>query len=94
MILSDWEIRNKTNRKMRKASIYGIVMALILLCVGIMSFKMEKPEPLPQETEAGFSIDRVHNDMMRDMKIYKVTGPFGTKYVMWEGSKGGMCTLN
>lgn len=40
-----------------------------------------------------YSIERVYWEPFYDMKIYKVTTPHETYYVLWEASKGGLCTL-
>ena len=44
-------------------------------------------------SSSSYSITRVHWEPMYDMKIYEVTTPRGTSYVLWEESKGGLCTL-
>jgi hypothetical protein len=41
---------------------------------------------------SSYSIERVHWDKSYYMKIYKVTTPLGTSYVM-QSSNGGLCTL-
>ena len=47
-----------------------------------------------KEIEASsYSIERVHYDMMYDMKIYRVKTPNGVYTVLWEESKGGLCVL-
>ena len=46
-----------------------------------------------QSPSSRYSIERVHWEPFYDMKIYKVTTPHGTSYVLWEESKGGLCTL-
>lgn len=46
-----------------------------------------------QSSSSRYSIERVHWEPFYDMKIYKVTTPTGTSYVLWEESRGGLCTL-
>lgn len=46
-----------------------------------------------QSSSSSYSIKRVHWEPMLDMKIYKVTTPNGTSYVLWEESRGELCTL-
>ena len=46
-----------------------------------------------QSSSSRYSIERVHWEPFYDMKIYKVTTPHGTSYVLWEESRGGLCTL-
>lgn len=46
-----------------------------------------------QSSSSAYSIKRVHWEPFYDMKIYKVTTPTGTSYVLWEESRGGLCTL-
>lgn len=40
-----------------------------------------------------YSIKRVHWDPMYGLKIYKVTTPTGTSYVLRDDDQGGLCTL-
>lgn len=65
--------------------LFGIVCSVVVTC--LWSFKA------PDETEAAYSITRVYTDLVLDMKIYQVSTPRGAYYVMWESTKGGMCTL-
>lgn len=45
-----------------------------------------------QSSSSRYSIERVHWDQSYHMKIYKVTTPHGTSYVL-HYSNGGLCTL-
>ena len=46
-----------------------------------------------QSSSSSYSIKRVHWDVMYGLKIYKVTTPTGTSYVLRDDDQGGLCTL-
>lgn len=46
-----------------------------------------------QSSSSSYSIKRVHWDVVYGLKIYKVTTPTGTSYVLRDDDKGGLCTL-
>ena len=46
-----------------------------------------------QSSSSTYSIKRVHWDPMYGLKIYKVTTPTGTSYVLRDDDQGGLCTL-
>ena len=46
-----------------------------------------------QSNKQSFTVTRVFWDPMYGLKIYKVTTPTGTSYVLRDDDKGGLCTL-
>lgn len=44
-------------------------------------------------TNGDYKINRVQYEFINELTIYKVSGP-GTKYVLRDSEKGGLCILN
>lgn len=63
----------------------------VLITAMIMCSCVANVEAAPQAS--GYSITRVHYDVVYGMNIYKVTTPRGTFEVLWEKDKGGLCVL-
>ena len=73
--------------RLKLVCILGAILFLFIYmcsCVG-------KAEAKPQAS--GYSITRVHYDMVYGMNIYRVSTPKGTFEVLWEKEKGGLCVL-
>ncbi len=47
-------------------------------------------------TNGDYKINRVQYEFINELTIYKVSGPgiSGTKYVLRDSEKGGLCVLN
>ena len=74
---------------MRLKFIIIAVIALIAIACCVSSC-VEKVQA--HSASSSYSIERVHWDKSYHMKIYKVTTPLGTSYVL-QSSSGGLCTL-
>ena len=50
----------------------------------------------PTVTNGDYKINRVQYEFINELTIYKVSGPGipGTKYVLRDSEKGGLCVLN
>lgn len=80
----------------------GIIVLTIVCTIFASSFTRVEVGPvacIPEvesehSVQDGFSIERVHYNLMYDMNIYEVRTPKGTYYVLWEKTKGGLCTLH
>ena len=77
---------------MKKYLNYFIVV-FITVIVSMMFSSYVKVDETKEIEAYSYSIERVHYDMIYDMKIYKVRTPQGTYMVMWEETKGGLCVL-
>ena len=83
-----------------KTDLFNSLSDLTVMNLTINEGCASTPIPTPikvdetKEIEASsYSIERVHYDMMYDMKIYRVRTPQGTYMVMLEETKGGLCVL-
>ena len=65
----------------------------ITIIVSMMFSSYDKVDETKDIEASNYNIERVHYDMMYDMKIYRVKTPYGTYMVMWEETKGGLCVL-
>lgn len=74
---------------MRLKSIIITVIALIVIACCASSCVEDVQT---HSSDSPYSIERVHWDSSCHMKIYKVTTPQGTSYVL-HNSNGGLCTL-
>lgn len=74
---------------MRLKSIIITVIALIAIACCASSCVEDAQA---HSSSSPYSIKRVHWDPMYNMKIYKVTTPYATSYVL-QYSNGGLCTL-
>lgn len=77
---------------MKKYLNYFIVV-FVTVIVSMMFSSYVKVDETKEIEASSYNIERVHYDMMYDMKIYKVRTPQGTYMVMWEETKGGLCVL-
>lgn len=78
---------------MRLKFIIIAVIALVAIACCASSC-VENAQAQSSSSSSAYSIKRVHWEPFYDMKIYKVTTPTGTSYVLLEESSGGLCTLN
>lgn len=68
-----------------------IIAAITLIAIACCAISCVE-DVQAQHSSSSYSIARVHWDPMYDMKIYKITTPHGTSYVVHHAN-GGLCTL-
>ena len=77
---------------MRLKFIIIAVIALVAIACCASSC-VDSAQAQSSSSSSTYSIKRVHWDPMYGLKIYKVTTPTGTSYVLRDDDQGGLCTL-
>ena len=70
-----------------------IIAAITLIAIACCVSSCVESAQAQSSSSSYYSIKRVHWDVMYGLKIYKVTTPTGTSYVLRDDDQGGLCTL-